>query len=150
MATGLNKALQSPWFALADLINAVRGVVKQFTEIHWHKTYTTLRVTSVVRILRKRDRTAVTGEPRWPTKCMWSNQSLFRRVPTELYWANNVLTLNMTCRLEASSTYSSYFIVDLGVENRLGFGDWDGSRVCVFGSSSCSGRNNKHWTFTES
>lgn len=35
MATGFNKALQSPWFALAELIDAVRGMVKQFTEIRW-------------------------------------------------------------------------------------------------------------------
>lgn len=33
IAMGFNKALQSPWFALAELIDAFRGMVKQFTEI---------------------------------------------------------------------------------------------------------------------
>lgn len=110
MAAGFNKKhFRVPDFALADLINAVRGTVKQFTEIHRHKTYTTLKVTSVVRIQTKRYHTAATAEPHWPMKGTWSDRSPFRSFPIGLYWANNVLTLNMKCRLEPSSKYPSYF-----------------------------------------
>lgn len=48
MATGFNKALQIPWFALAEFIYAVRCRMKQFTEIHWQtKTLTVMSVTGI-------------------------------------------------------------------------------------------------------
>lgn len=42
------------WFVWVELIDAVRGMVKQLTEICWHMTERTLKVLSVLRILNKK------------------------------------------------------------------------------------------------